>query len=72
LAAVGFRDRDPEQALRRHKLGDVPRIIGRVRALARAGGEMLFGEAPHRFAELLLLGRETKVHVIPHAFPLLG
>src|SRR5439155_11113477 len=65
LAAVGFRARDPEQPLRRHELGDIPGIVGRVRALARAGGEMLLGEAAHRIAELLLLGRETKVHGHP-------
>src|SRR2546430_10391007 len=30
LAAVGFRDRDPEEPLRRHELGDVPRVFRRV------------------------------------------
>ena len=53
-------DGDAEQALLRHQPGDVPRITGRMRALERAGGEMLLGEAAHRIAKLLLLGRQTE------------
>src|SRR3954468_12525860 len=62
LPAVRLGKRDAEQALLRHEARDVPRILRRMRPLARTGRKMLVGEAAHRAAELVLLARKPKVH----------
>ena len=61
LPAVGFGERDAEQPLLRHELGDVPLVLASC-ARSRALEARCLFEKAHRLAELLLLGRQLEVH----------
>src|SRR3954469_11336705 len=65
LPAVLLGDGDTQKPLLRHQLRHIPRVTARMRALERAGGEVLLGEAPYGIAKLLLFGGQPEVHVIP-------
>src|SRR3954471_8122188 len=52
LPAVLLGDGDTQKPLLRHQLRHIPRVTARMRALERAGGEMLLGEAPYGVAKL--------------------
>src|SRR6266404_7876241 len=52
-----------------HELRDIPRVLGRVRALARVLRQVFLGHAPHRLAKLLLLGGEAEIHGILRSAP---
>ena len=62
LAAVAFRNHDPEQAGRGHLSGDIPGKAVDPRPFQRARGERALGEATHAVGEHPLSRSELKVH----------
>ena len=62
LSTLLLRDGQPEQPHRRHLLGDVPRVVGGVRADERTRRQSLSGEGFDRVAKLVEFPGKAEVH----------